>query len=72
MISTRQELAEGLLRLKDHADWRHYVSTLEGTYNRQVESLLNSDHPDEALRGECRTYLRLLKQIHSNTKGNSP
>jgi len=69
----RKELAEHLLRLQDNGHWRHYVSTLEMTYNRAVESLLNSDHPDEALRGECRAYLTLLKTIHNNSpQDNTP
>jgi hypothetical protein len=66
MSLDRKELADNLIRLSDNAHWRHYVETLEQTYNRQVEALLMSDHPDEALRGECRTLLKLLKNIHSN------
>ncbi len=61
----RKALTEHVLRLQDNVHWGHYVSTLELTYNRSVDALLNSDHPDEALRGECRAYLRLLKIIHS-------
>lgn len=67
----RKDLAENLLRLSDNAHFRHYVSTLEQTYNQRVEALLMSDHPDEALRGECRTLLTLLKTIHQN-KGTPP
>lgn len=66
-ILNRRELAEHLLRLQGNAHWGHYVNTLEQTYNRAVEGLLNSDHPDEALRGECRAYLNLLKMIHNNS-----
>jgi hypothetical protein len=66
MSFSRAEMAENLLRLKDNAHWRYYVQTLEQTYNQRVESLLLSEHPDEALRGECRSYLNLLKQITKN------
>lgn len=66
MTTDRKDLADNLLRLNSNAHWRYYVSTLEAKYNSLTESLLNSDHPDEALRGECRAYLRLLKNIHSN------
>ena len=69
----RRELQPHLLQLKDNAHWRHYVSTLEMAYNRAVEGLLNSDHPDEVLRGECRSYLNLLKTIHNNSpQDNTP
>ncbi len=69
----RKELAENLLRLKGNVHFGHYVNTLEQTYNRSVEALLNSDHPDEALRGECRSYLNLLKTIHNNSsQDNTP
>lgn len=71
MSFNRKDLAENLLRLSDNAHWRHYVETLGGHYNSKVEALLLSDHPDEALRGECRAYLTLLKQIHGN-KGSTP
>jgi hypothetical protein len=67
MSTSRQELAENLLRLKDNGHWRHYVSMLETKYNKRIEALLISDHPDEALRGECRAYLNLLKDIHGNS-----
>ncbi len=67
MSFNRKELAENLLRLKDNGHWGHYVQTLEHEYNALTEQLLLQDHPDEALRGECRAYLRLLKQIHNNT-----
>jgi hypothetical protein len=66
MSLSRNDLAENISRLKDNGHWRHYVGTLEETYNRQVEMLLMSDHPDEASRGECRAYLKLLKLIHKN------
>ncbi|MDP9115546.1 MAG: hypothetical protein M3O20_17950 [Acidobacteriota bacterium] len=66
MSLDRKELAENLLRLNGNAHWGHYVRALEAQYNRSAEALLNSDHPDEALRGECRAYLRLLKQIQTN------
>jgi hypothetical protein len=66
MSFNRKDLADNLARLSDNAHWRHYVSTIESIYNTQVEALLNSDHPDEALRGECRTLLKLLKTIHQN------
>lgn len=71
MSFNRRELAENLLRLKDNGHFRHYVSTLENEYNTRVEAMLMSDHPDEAARGECRAYLKMLKQIHNNsTTGN--
>lgn len=66
MSLDRKELAENLLRLNSNAYWRHYVIFLETKYESVVEALLNSEHPDEALRGECRAYAKLLKQIHSN------
>ena len=66
MSLDRKELADNLLRLNGNAHWGHYVRTLEEEYNRQTEALLMSDHPDEALRGECRTLLKLLKKIHQN------
>jgi hypothetical protein len=66
MSTSRSELADNLVRLKDNGHWRYYVGTLETKYNKRVEALLRSDHPDEALRGECRAYLDLLKDIHSN------
>jgi hypothetical protein len=66
MSFNRKDLADNLLRLNGNAHWGHYVQTLESIYNTQVEALLNSDHPDEALRGECRTLLKLLKTIHQN------
>jgi len=69
----RTDLAEHLLRLQDNAHWRHYVNTVELAYNRSVAALLLSDHPDEALRGECRTYFNLLKMIHNNSpQDNTP
>jgi hypothetical protein len=70
MSFNRKEFAENVLRLKDNAHFRHYVLTLEDTYNRSVEALLMNDHPDEAQRGECRAYLKLLKQLTQN--GNTP
>lgn len=66
MSFNRKDLAENLLRLSDNGHWRHYVDTLQSIYNTKVEQLLLSDHPDEALRGEARCLLNLLKQIHSN------
>lgn len=68
MIISRSDLAENLLRLKDNAHWGYYVRSLEEKYNRRVESLLQSDHPDEALRGECRALLNQLKDIEKSTK----
>ena len=69
----RTELAGHFRRLHDNADWRHYVNTIELAYNRSVAALLNSDHPDEALRGESRAYFNLLKTIHSNSpQDNTP
>jgi hypothetical protein len=66
MSFNRKDLADNLARLSDNAHFRHYVQTLESIYNTRVEQLLNSDHPDEALRGECRTLLNLLRTIHQN------
>jgi hypothetical protein len=71
MSFNRKDLADNLVRLNENAHFRHYVQTLESDYNDRVEALLNSDHPDEALRGECRTLLKLLKTIHRN-KGTTP
>lgn len=67
MSTSRSDLADNLVRLKDNGHWRHYVGTLELKYNKRVEALLLSDHPDEALRGECRALLNLLKDIHNNS-----
>ena len=66
MSFNRKDLAENLARLSDNPHFRHYVQTIQSIYNTQVEALLNSDHPDEALRGECRTLLKILKTIHQN------
>ncbi len=62
----RREIAENLHRLAGNAYWAAYVAALQLKFDGLIESLLSSDHPDEALRGECRAYARLLKQIHSN------
>jgi hypothetical protein len=67
MAFSRKEFAENISRLKDHGGWRHYVHTLEIEYNTQVTALLLSDHPDEALRGECRALLNQLKRIKDNS-----
>ena len=66
MSFSRKELAENLIRLKDNGHWRHYVLTLESAYNDRVTQLVTQDHPDEALRGECRVLHILLKQINLN------
>lgn len=67
MSFNRREFTENILRLNDNAHWRHYVKTLENEYVSRVEALLISDHPDEVARGECRAYLKLLKQITNNS-----
>jgi hypothetical protein len=67
MAFNRAEFADNIARLKGNGHWGYYVRTLEDTYNQTVEQLLNSDHPDEALRGEARAYMRLLKRVVQNT-----
>jgi hypothetical protein len=62
----RRELAENLLKLNANAHWQFYVRALQAKYDGLLEAFLNSDHPDEALRGECRAYQKMLKQIHFN------
>jgi hypothetical protein len=64
MATNRAELAEALLRLKDNVSFTHYVRTVEAHYNDRVTALLVSDHPDEALRGECRALRNLLFNIN--------
>lgn len=71
MSFNRQEFADNIVRLKDNAHFGYYVNTLKATYADRVEALLNSDHPDEALRGECRAYLSLIKKLQQNS-GNTP
>jgi ribonuclease HI len=63
-MAHRAEMAAVLAALKENANWRQYVTTLEGDYNRLVDQLLDSDHPDEALRGQCRAIRNLLKNIN--------
>lgn len=64
MATNRAELADALLRLKDNASFTHYVRTVEAHYNDRVTALLSSEHPDEALRGECRALRNLLLNIN--------
>ncbi len=67
MSYSRQELADSLSRLKDNANFRQYVTTLEAHFNDRVTQLLDSSHTDEALRGECRALRNLLKNINRHT-----
>lgn len=66
MSYDRQRLAESVRRLKDNADFGHYVTTLEEHYSSRVEQLLISPTPDESLRGECRALYFLLRNINNN------
>jgi hypothetical protein len=66
-MATRAELAAIMAALTPNANWRQYVNTLEGHYNSLVDRLLDSPHPDEALRGECRAVRNLLKNINKAT-----
>lgn len=71
-MSARNLLTENLLRLKDNAHWRHYVSTLVELRDGAVKQLLHSDHPDEALRGEARAYEKMLRVININNGTPTP
>lgn len=66
MSFDRNRLADALRRLKDNADFGHYVTTLEEHYSDRVQALLLSPTPDEALRGECRAIYNLLRNINNN------
>ena len=66
-MSARAEIVAIMAALKPNANWRQYVTTLEGHYNVLVDRLLDSPHPDEALRGECRAVRNLLKNINKAT-----
>jgi hypothetical protein len=66
MSVSRQGLSENLVRLRDNGHWKYYVQMLETEYNEKVTALLNSDHPDEALRGECRAIMNQLRNINLN------
>jgi hypothetical protein len=70
MSYDRAKLADALRRLKDNADFGHYVTTLEEYYSDRVQVLLTQPQPDEALRGECRALYNLLRNINNNN-GNS-
>jgi len=67
MSFSRRDFAENILRLKGNGHWSHYVQTLESVFNDRVTALLQSDHPDVALRGECRALHNLLKTINNNS-----
>jgi hypothetical protein len=67
MASNRAELAQAILHLKDNVNFRHYVTTLETLFNDRVTALLLSDHPDEALRGECRALRAMILNINKAT-----
>lgn len=67
MSYSQKDLAESILRLKDNANFKQYVNTLEAQFNARVMMLLDSPHPDEALRGECRALRNLLKNINRST-----
>lgn len=64
MSYSRQDLANSLVRLKDNANFTQYVRTVEAHFNDRVMALLNSPHPDEALRGECRALANLLRNLN--------
>jgi hypothetical protein len=66
-MGSRADLAAIVAALNQNANWRQYVTTLEGHYNLIVDMLLDSPHPDEALRGECRAVRNLLKNINKAT-----
>ena len=72
MSLNRQTLSDNLSRLRDNGHWRHYVQTLESEYNEKVTALILSDHPDEALRGECRALYHQLKRINTNSGTPTP
>lgn len=61
---SRVDYAAAVAALKSNANWRQYVTTLEQHYNQRIDQLLDSPHPDEALRGECRAIRNLLKNIN--------
>jgi hypothetical protein len=67
MSYNRKELTDILIRLKGNAAFDQYVSMLEAHFNQRVNQLLDSDHPDEALRGECRALRNILKNINTNS-----
>jgi hypothetical protein len=67
MSFSRQELADALSRLKDNANFKQYVNTLEAHFNDRVKALLDSPHPDEALRGECRALRNILLNINRHS-----
>jgi hypothetical protein len=67
MAYNRADLADAIHRLKDNANFAHYVTTLETHFNDRVTALLTSPHPDEALRGECRALRNLLHNINRHT-----
>ncbi len=67
MSFSRKDLADSVLRLKDNANFKQYVDTLEAHFNDRVSALLDSPHPDEALRGECRALRNLLKNINRHS-----
>jgi hypothetical protein len=67
MAINRADLAGALRQLRDNANWKHYVTTLETHYNDRMKALVLSDHPDECLRGECRALYNLLLNINKNS-----
>lgn len=67
MSGPRQLLSDNLSRLRENGHWRYYVQMLEMKFNERVTALLLSDHPDEALRGECRALMQQLKDINTNS-----
>lgn len=66
MSYDRARLAESLRRLKDNADFGHYVTTLEEHYSDRMAMLVQNPTPDETLRGECRALFNLLRNINNN------
>jgi hypothetical protein len=67
MSYNRHELASHIAKLKDNANFQHYVEMLETHYNDRLTALIVSPHPDEALRGECRALHNILKNINRPT-----
>lgn len=62
-----KDTQRALAGLKDNGFFAHYVKMLEALRESAVTTLLYSDHPDEALRGEARSYDKMLKDIRKNT-----
>lgn len=66
MSFSRAALTNAIANLQSQGPWRDYLTSVEEHYNERVRALLLSEHPDEALRGECRALHNLLRNIHVN------